>query len=159
MKMAVVVGSVLTVACLAAVFGVTILANEVSKETKVSNGSLVNRNGQTVGTAVTSARKISNLEGGLAAFYTLGKGDSFGSSVVALGDVNGDGITDLAVGAYLAYDDDGGTWAGAVYVLFMNVTVIGAQKISNDYGGLSAFYTLDAYELSLIHISEPTRPY
>ena len=51
MKMAVVVGSVLTVACLAAVFGVTILANEVSKETKVSNGALVNRNGQTVSTA------------------------------------------------------------------------------------------------------------
>ena len=51
MKMAVVVGSVLTVACLAAVFGVTILANEVSKETKVSNGALVNRNGATVATA------------------------------------------------------------------------------------------------------------
>ena len=51
MKMAVVVGSVLTVACLAAVFGVTILANEVSKETKVSNGALVTRNGATVATA------------------------------------------------------------------------------------------------------------
>ena len=50
MKMAVVVGSVLTVACLAAVFGVTILANEVSKETKVSNGALVNRQGDTVKT-------------------------------------------------------------------------------------------------------------
>ena len=34
MKVAVVVGSVLTVACLAAVFGVTVLANEVSKEVK-----------------------------------------------------------------------------------------------------------------------------
>ncbi len=51
MKMAVVVGSVLTVACLAAVFGVTILANEVSKETKVSNGALVNRQGSNVATA------------------------------------------------------------------------------------------------------------
>ena len=51
MKMAVVVGSVLTVAWLAAVFGVTILANEASKETKVSNGALVNRNGATVATA------------------------------------------------------------------------------------------------------------
>ena len=50
MKMAVVVGSVLTVACLAAVFGVTMLANEVSKETKVSGGQLVNRNGQAVTT-------------------------------------------------------------------------------------------------------------
>ena len=57
MKMAVVVGSVLTVACLAAVFGVTILANEVSKETKVSGGSLVNRNGQ----AVVTASKVVGL--------------------------------------------------------------------------------------------------
>ncbi|QDZ19921.1 hypothetical protein A3770_03p24390 [Chloropicon primus] len=48
MKAAVVVGSVLTVACLAAVFGVTILANEVSKEVKVSNGTLTTKNGQAV---------------------------------------------------------------------------------------------------------------
>ena len=58
MKMAVVVGSVLTVACLAAVFGVTILANEVSKETKVSNGALVNRNGATVATASMSQNNM-----------------------------------------------------------------------------------------------------
>ena len=45
MKAAVVVGSVLTVACLAAVFGVTIAANEVSKEVKVSNGTLVSKSG------------------------------------------------------------------------------------------------------------------
>merc|ERR1711912_134584 len=48
MKVAVVVGSVLTVACLAAVFGVTVLANEVSKEVKVSNGVLATKSGKTV---------------------------------------------------------------------------------------------------------------
>merc|ERR1712017_62466 len=48
MKAAVVVGSVLTVACLAAVFGVTILANEVSKEVKVSNGVLATKAGSAV---------------------------------------------------------------------------------------------------------------
>ena len=48
MKAAVVVGSVLTVACLAAVFGVTVLANEVSKEVKVSNGVLATKSGKTV---------------------------------------------------------------------------------------------------------------
>ena len=65
MKMAVVVGSVLTVACLAAVFGVTMLANEVSKETKVSGGSLVNRQGKTVGTATkVYADFAKNLQAG-----------------------------------------------------------------------------------------------
>ena len=48
MKVAVVVGSVLTVACLAAVFGVTVLANEVSKEVKVSNGVLATKAGSSV---------------------------------------------------------------------------------------------------------------
>ena len=53
MKVAVVVGSVLTVACLAAVFGVTVLANEVSKEVKVSNGTLTSKSGQAVLTTNT----------------------------------------------------------------------------------------------------------
>ena len=59
MKAAVVVGSVLTVACLAAVFGVTILANEVSKEVKVSNGTLSTKSGKSVLTTNTfSSQKI-----------------------------------------------------------------------------------------------------
>ena len=53
MKVAVVVGSVLTVACLAAVFGVTVLANEVSKEVKVSNGTLTSKSGEAVLTSST----------------------------------------------------------------------------------------------------------
>ena len=48
MKAAVVVGSVLTVACLAAVFGVTVAANEVSKEVKVNNGVLATKSGKAV---------------------------------------------------------------------------------------------------------------
>ena len=43
MRATVVVGSVLTVACMAAVFGVTLLANEVSKESHVQNSMLVDR--------------------------------------------------------------------------------------------------------------------
>ncbi|MFZ5480461.1 MAG: MopE-related protein [Myxococcota bacterium] len=42
-------------------------------------------------------------------------GDYAGRSVASLHDVNGDGVDDLAVGAY--GDDDGGTGAGAAYVL------------------------------------------
>ena len=54
MKATVVVGSVLTVACLAAVFGVTVLANEVSKEVKVSNNTLVSKAGNAVMTSSTT---------------------------------------------------------------------------------------------------------
>ena len=49
-------------------------------------------------------------------------------------DFDGDGITDLAVGAYR--DDDGGTDKGAVYILFLNddATVKSYQKISDTAG-------------------------
>ena len=64
MKVAVVVGSVLTVACLAAVFGVTVLANEVSKEVKVSNGALTSKSGQAVVTSdVVATKDLTPTEG------------------------------------------------------------------------------------------------
>ena len=61
MKVAVVVGSVLTVACLAAVFGVTVLANEGSKEVKVSNGTLTSKSGQAVLTTSSVVTKKADL--------------------------------------------------------------------------------------------------
>ena len=76
-------------------------------------------------------------EGGLSTHVTLDSNDYFGSSVASVGDYNGDGIPDLAVGAY--GDDDGGSVAGAVYILFMTTsgTVSGVQKISMLEGDLS----------------------
>jgi hypothetical protein len=61
--------------------------------------------------------------------------DRFGSAIADIGDVNGDGITDLAVGA--PNDDDGSRNAGAVWILFMRMdgTVDAWQKISRDVGG------------------------
>ena len=44
--------------------------------------------------------------------------DVFGFSVTNLGDLDGDGVTDIAVGAIL--DDDGDDDAGAVWILFLN---------------------------------------
>ena len=54
-----------------------------------------------------------------------------------LGDLDGDGNNDLAVGA--SGDDDGGTYRGAVYVLFLNTdgTVKSQQKISDTAGNFS----------------------
>jgi hypothetical protein len=48
---------------------------------------------------------------------TLGMGDTFGTSMANIGDLDGNGINDLAVGARL--DDEGGTDRGAVHILFM----------------------------------------
>lgn len=63
--------------------------------------------------------------------------DSFGSSICALGDLDGDGVEDIGVGA--GYDSDGGFQTGAFWILFMNTngTVKNRQKISTLVGGFS----------------------
>ncbi|NRA93436.1 MAG: FG-GAP repeat protein, partial [Psychroserpens sp.] len=82
---------------------------------------------------VKSKQKISNLDGGLGS--VLGNTELFGASIANIGDLNGDGITDLAVGS--SGSDDGYTNAGAVWILFMNAngTVKSKQKISATVGG------------------------
>ena len=88
---------------------------------------------------VKAEQKISNTQGNLTA--TLNDSDQLGSALINLGDLDGDGVNDIAVGAY--GDDDGGTDRGAVYILFLNAngTVKAEQKISSTQGGLTA--TLD----------------
>ena len=65
---------------------------------------------------VLSHQKISENEGGFTG--NLNDDDFFGLSVGSLGDLDGDGVGDLAVGA--PFDDDGGTNVGAVWVLFLD---------------------------------------
>jgi len=81
---------------------------------------------------VRDEQKISNREGNFDG--RLHDGDQFGTAITALGDLNGDGITDLAVGAPL--DDDDAIDAGAVWILFMNAdgTVLTEEKISAESG-------------------------
>lgn len=69
----------------------------------------------------------------------IDSGDRFGRDHDQAGDIDGDGIIDLVVGA--RSDDDGATDAGAVYILFMNEdgTVKSNQKISSlagDFEGI-----------------------
>ncbi len=82
---------------------------------------------------VKHEQKISETHGGFTGI--LDDDDQFGRSVCSLGDVDGDGVDDILVGAM--YDDDGGLNRGAVYVLFMNAdaTVKSHQKISQSEGG------------------------
>ena len=84
---------------------------------------------------VISHQKISYTEGGFTG--TLDQDDWFGISVASLGDLNGDSIGDLAVGAHL--DDDGGPDQGALWILFLNPngTVKSHQKISETEGGFA----------------------
>jgi hypothetical protein len=83
---------------------------------------------------VKSHQKISATEGNfLGIIYRMSK---FGNSVAYLGDINGDAIGDLAVGATR---DSGGSYIGSVWILFMNSdgTVKAHQKISATEGNFS----------------------
>ncbi|MEW8064282.1 MAG: integrin alpha [Candidatus Thiodiazotropha sp.] len=83
---------------------------------------------------VLSEQKISHDEGEFEG--DLDDNDQFAHALASIGDLNNDGVTDLAVG--VPYDDDGGTDRGAVWILFMNSdgTVLSSQKISSDEGNL-----------------------
>jgi cysteine-rich repeat protein len=78
---------------------------------------------------VKGQQKISDTVGGLGA--SLSNGDEFGCAVAGPGDIDGDLIPDIVVGA--PADDDGGTDRGATYLLFMNAngTVKSEVKISD----------------------------
>lgn len=84
---------------------------------------------------VKAKQKISSVHGGFSG--TLKNEDWFGSSVAGIGDLDGDGVLDLAVGA--VGDDDGGYQHGAAWILFMNTdgTVKTHQKISSLHGGFT----------------------
>src|SRR6185295_11557639 len=80
-------------------------------------------------------QKIGEESGGFQG--KLSSGDTFGTSVTNLGDVDGDGVTDIAVGAPL--DDAGsGSNVGAVWILFLedDGRVKDQQKISDENGDL-----------------------
>lgn len=93
---------------------------------------------------VIEHQRISNWFGGLSTQYTLSESDSFGWAVDSLGDLDLDGVSDIAVGSN--GDDSGGLYnSGAIFIIFLKTSgeVESAQKISNSDGGLSTFVTLN----------------
>jgi len=89
---------------------------------------------------VKSFQKISDTTGNF--LNVLDDGDRFSHVIASIGDRDGDGVIDIAVGA--DFDDDGclpnnsDCDKGAVYILFMNNdgTVKSHQKISDTEGGV-----------------------
>lgn len=94
---------------------------------------------------VKTFSKISTTEGGFSG--SLDAADRFGASITTFGDLDGDGINDIAVGAYLDDEGGGNSDEGAVYILAMNTdgTVKGHQKIGTNRGGFSGFLRVDDY--------------
>jgi len=84
---------------------------------------------------VKSHQKISELEGGFVGPSTSPHGQ-VGASITSMGDLDGDGVIDLAVGSG---DDSDALNIGAVWVLFLNNdgTVKSEQKISNSTGNFA----------------------
>ncbi len=84
--------------------------------------------------SVDISSKIADNTGGFSG--NLDDNDRFGSALAGIGDLNGDGARDLAVGAPM--DDDGGDDRGALWILFLdaNGKVTASSKISHQRGGL-----------------------
>ncbi len=103
--------------------------------------------------SVGSQQKISATAGGFTG--ALDEDDHFGNAVTATEDLDGDGVVDVAVGAW--QDDDGGADRGALWILFLNVdgTVKGHQKISDYYGNFAgSLYQGDRFGSSLAFIGD-----
>ena len=89
----------------------------------------------------------------------LEEDDEFGSSIADIGDLNGDGVNDLAVGANLDDGTGAGQNKGAVHILFMNTdgTVDETVEINNATTNGPTLVGGDVFgtsitNLSLIHI-------
>ena len=82
-----------------------------------------------------TAKSFQKIAPNIGAGPAVARDDGFGRELASLGDINGDGVTDLAMGS--PGDDTGGDFTGATYILFLapNGVVKSSQKIAAGIGG------------------------
>jgi hypothetical protein len=107
-----------------------------------------------------TAKGYQKIGSGVGGGPTLSNGDQFGSSLATLGDADGDGIADLAVGA--TGDDTGGdlnSSHGAVHLLLLNAngTVKNSRKIANGTGGGPSLFLDHRFGTSVISLGDLDR--
>ena len=97
------------------------------------------------GTVKQSVKIASDYNGG----PPLSSDSMFGLSVTTLGDIDGDGVTDLAIGAH--GDDTGGTERGAVYIVRLKPdgTAKSFTKIAHSLNGGPVLHDQDGFGMFL----------
>lgn len=99
---------------------------------------------------VKSKQKISATTGGLSSSFSSGA-NIFGISLASLGDLDGDGVTDVAVGA--ARSDN---YAGSVYILFMKSdgTVKSTVVLNKSTTALSSYLSTGVFGYGLTSLGD-----
>jgi len=84
----------------------------------------------------------------------LSANDKFGSSIANIGDLNGDEVNDLAVGA--THDEDGGNNRGAVHIIFMKSdgSVKSAEEIDESTTNGPTLSNNDKFGTSIANIGD-----
>ncbi len=136
--------------------GITDFAVSASgDETTGSNEGVIHIMFMNVNGSVNRSVLIGNETNGFSA-PTIEDNDFFGTSIVSLGDLDGDGIVDLAVGAEA--DEVSDSNDGAVYILFMNAngSVSSNQVIGDSSNGFAPdnLTNADGFGYSLANLGD-----